>query len=112
MINRLAFVTGWPALPRVGQEVSQAFLSHLAVAPDDDDSFCRLIIAARGRALDKGCDYLMVGLAARHPLVKFLKGMWKHRRVSSMLSAVHWEDGRAEVEALDERMPHVEIATL
>ncbi len=111
-INRLAFLTGWPALPRVGREVSQAYLSHLAVEADDVDRSCSLIAAARLLAAKKGCDYLVVGLASRHPLVKVIKRVWKHRCISSMLYAVHWEDGRADVEALDGRMPHVEVATL
>jgi len=110
-INRLAYATGWPPLPKVGEQLSQAYLSHLAVAADDETTFRALITAAQFRAAEKGCDYVLVGLAARHPFANVLK-RWKHRLITSILYAVHWEDGQAAVAALDGRLPHVEISTL
>jgi hypothetical protein len=34
------------------------------------------------------------------------------RRFVSLLYAVHWEDGRRSVDALDGRIPHLEVALL
>jgi hypothetical protein len=111
VINVLAPLTGWPRLPQVGREMRQAYLSHLAVDGDDPIVFEALLSAAVDRAARNGCDYLIAGLSACHPLLAALK-KWRHRAVRSVLYCVHWDDGRAAVEALDRRPPHVEVATL
>jgi hypothetical protein len=111
LANALSPLTGWPRLPGPGRPLRQTFLSHLAVDGDDPDLFHALLNGALTLAAARGADYLVAGLAARHPLHSSL-ARWPHRAIRSTLYAVHWGGARAAVEQLDGRACHVEVATL
>jgi hypothetical protein len=111
LANRLSPLTGWPRFPDPGQPLRQAYLSHLAIDADDPAAFDALLNAALGLAAAKGCDYLITALSNRHPLMRAHR-RWPHRAIRSVVYAVHWDDGRDAVERLENRVPHVEVATL
>lgn len=111
-LNRLSPLLGTPRLPDPGQPLPHAYVSHLAVDGDDPDVFRSLIEAAHAEARARGYVYLVIGLAARHPWLPWLRRRFRPREYASVLYAVHWEDGAAAAAALDGRMPHVEAALL
>jgi hypothetical protein len=111
-INRLAPLMGTPRLPEPGQRLPHAYLSHLAVDGDDPVIFQALVEAAYAEARARQYVYVVIGLAARHPWRSWLERRFKPRVYSSVLYAVHWEDGDEAVAVLDGRMPHVEVALL
>lgn len=111
-INRLSPMLGAPRLPEPGQRLPHAYLSHLAVDGDDPAIFQALVEAAYAEAKARRYVYVVIGLAARHPWRSWLLRRFKPRTYSSVLYAVHWEDGTEAVAALDGRMPHVEVALL
>ncbi|HEX4963513.1 MAG TPA: hypothetical protein VF173_21975, partial [Thermoanaerobaculia bacterium] len=111
-INALSPLLGTPLLPDPGQPLPHAYLSHLAVDGDDPETFQALIEAAYAEARTRGYVYVVIGLAARHPWKRWLEKRFKPRIYSSLLYAVHWQEGTAAVAALDGRMPHVEVALL
>jgi hypothetical protein len=111
-INRLSPMLGTPRLPEPGQRLPHAYLSHLAVDGDDPAIFQALVEAAYAEARARQYVYVVIGLAARHPWRSWLERRFKPRTYSSVLYAVHWEDGAEAVAALDGRMPHVEVALL
>jgi hypothetical protein len=110
-INLLAPFTGWPRLPEVGRELRQAYLSAVAVDDDDPALFATLLARTLHVAATRGCDYLIAGFAADHPLLDVAR-RFRHRAVRSTLYCVHWPDGQRAVDALDSRIIHVEVATL
>jgi hypothetical protein len=107
-LNRLSPLLGTPRLPEPGQILPHAYLSHVAVDGDDPGIFRSLVEAAYTEARTRGLVYIVIGLASRHPWLPWLKKRFRPREYASLLYAVHWEGG----EALDGRIPHVEVALL
>lgn len=108
-LNRLPSLLGTPRLPEPGQILPHAYLSHGAVDEDDPEIFQALVEAAYAEARARGLVYVVIGLAARHPWLPWLKKRFRSREYASTLYTVHWEEGG---EALDGRIPHVEVALL
>ena len=57
-----------------------------------------------------GYAYLVLGLAARHPCLVWLRRRFRAREYPSLLYTVHWDEGQETI--LDDRLPHVEAALL
>ncbi len=112
LVNRLAPWLGVPRLPPPGGEVRSAFVSHVAVDEDDPGTLLALLESARDGAAERGLDYLILGFARRNPLLAVVRRAFPHREYASMLYLVHWEDGTGAAAAMDDRVPHLEVAIL
>jgi ribosomal protein S18 acetylase RimI-like enzyme len=108
-INLVSPLLGTPRLPAPGEILPHAYLSHVAVDGDDPGLFQALVEEAYAEARARGLVYLVTGFASRHPWLPWLAKRFRPREYASALYTVHWEDGG---EALDGRMPHVEVALL
>ncbi len=111
LFNCLAPLVGRPALPAVGTVLDQDFISHLAIDADDPIISFALVEAIRADARAAGRDYLMIGLARRHPLLSPIATEFAHRAYRSILYIVHWPDAGPEP-LIDDRVPHPEVALL
>jgi hypothetical protein len=111
-VNAFAPLAGLPHLPRPGEPLRQVYLSHLAIEGDDPALFCSLLAAALAEARRRNFGLALLGLASRHPLATVVADKFRHREYRALLHLVHWDDGRSAVEALEPRIPHVEIAVL
>jgi len=109
-INRLAPLLHTPRLPAPGSPLPHAYISHLAVDGDDDTLFQALIESACAASRAAGYAYLVLGLAARHPWLAWLRRRFNAREYPSLLYTVHWDDDDGST--LDDRLPHVEAALL
>jgi hypothetical protein len=94
-------------LPRVGDPLRMAFLSHLAVA--SGAALVHLIRAAATHARARRLDYLILGLSARSPLLDAVRRAFAPREYGSTVYAVYWGGTRPD---LDDRPCHLEAATL
>jgi hypothetical protein len=112
LLNLVAPVLGRPRLPAPGARLESAFLSHLAVDEDDGEALVALVAAGCRNAALRGLDYVMVSLAARHPLASVIRKRFPCHDYVSMIYLVFWEDGRDDADALDDRIPHPEVAIL
>lgn len=112
MLNLAAPVLRQPRLPAPGDFLESAFLSHLSVDEDDDAALLALVGEAARRARERGIDYLMLGLAERHPLRKTLQKRLHCHSYVSVIYVVYWDDGREAASGIDDRMPHPELALL
>ena len=110
--NLVAPLMRQPRLPAPGNNLENAFLSHLSVDEDDELALFALIRHASRRALARGIDYVMLGIASRHPLVEKLQKKFSCHRYSAMLYLVYWPDGEAAAAKIDDRLPHPEMAIL
>jgi hypothetical protein len=110
--NLLAPLLRQPRLPSPGQALQGAFLSHLSVDQYDEAALLALVNRAARTALTRGIDYLMLGLAERNPLCRILQARFSCHKFASMLYLVYWEDGRDFAAAIDNRIPHPEMAIL
>lgn len=107
LINLAAPVLGTARLPRAGETLSQAALSHVAVDDDDPAVFERLWYAAMRDARARGLEYVTAGFVDRHPFTTSLRRFRRHE-YTSLLYLVHW--GAAP--SLDSRLPHLEVGLL
>jgi len=110
--NLVAPLMSRPRLPAPGARLESAFLSHAAVAPDDDEALVALIAAASREALRRSIDYVMVAFADRNPLATVVRKRFPCHSYVSMIYVVYWEDGAAAAAELDGRLPHPEMAIL
>lgn len=110
--NLVAPFMSRPRLPAPGARLESAFLSHVAVAPDDEEALVALIADASREALRRGIDYVMIALVDRNPLAAVVRRRFPCHSYVSMIYVVYWEDGAASVAELDGRMPHPEMAIL
>lgn len=110
--NAIAPALGWPRLPREGEALSHAYLAHLAIADDCPRIGRTLLVTASNRAVERGSACLTLGLASRHPLVGMVCRTFLPIRYRCMLYVVHWEDGKAVADSLDDRLAHLEVAVL
>lgn len=102
----------WPRLPAVGERLRHAYLAHLAIDRDDPQVCQAVLLAAANRSLERRYAYLTLGLAERHPLVPIVRRSFRHLTYRSMIYVVHWADGAEACQALDDRVPHLEVAVL
>lgn len=136
LVNMVAPLVGLPHLPPVGEPLSHAYLSHLAVDDRDPEMMLALVTRACNAARQRKLDYVTIGFAERHPLLphlrrafrgvehlgllladlhprlEHLKPYFSYREYRSILYVVHWTDGADAVEEIDDRVPHLEVAVL
>ena len=109
-VNMAAPLLRQPRLPTPGNRLESAFLSHLSV--DDDETLIALVRHAAERAVRRGIDYVMLGLAARNDLTHVIQRKFSCHRYMSMIYLVYWPDGCSAAVAADDRIPHPEMAIL
>lgn len=110
--NVVAPTLGRPRLPAPGARLENAFLSHVAVEPDDAETLIALIRYACRHALKRGLVYVMLAFAERNPLTAVIRKCFPSHSYVSMVYVVYWDDGKAAAGELDGRMPHPEMAIL
>jgi hypothetical protein len=112
LVNFWAAMSGTPRLPQVGAPLSYAFISHLAMSPDQPRLAEGLTNSLRNFALTHGIDFLLVGFDSRDPRLAYLRGVLRPREYVSRIYVVHWEGGAALAQSLDDRLLAPEVATL
>lgn len=112
LLNVIAPWVGAPRLPARGATLCSAFISHVSIDGDVPEVFLELLTAAYNDAVADRFDYLMLGFAQRNPLVAAVKQAFPHREYVSILYLVYWDDGAEAAGAVDDRIPHPEVATL
>jgi hypothetical protein len=111
-LNLVAPVTGGVRLPAVGETLANAFVSHLAVAPDEPETLPGLLEELRDLAAQRGIDLLTLGFAARDPRLGTLRRRFRCREYHSRLHVVRWPECGGPAHELDERIPAPEVALL
>ena len=112
VINLGAAVLRRPRLPRIGQPISYAFVSHLAASSLQPQITEWLMLLLQSQTEARGIDYLTVGFDARDPRLAHLRKVFWPREYVSRLYAVHWEDGAELAQSLDARLLAPEVALL
>jgi ribosomal protein S18 acetylase RimI-like enzyme len=111
-MNIGARVTGWPRFPAVGEPLSHAYVSHLAIDDDRPEICCALIQAALNRSVASGYVYLVLGLHGCNPLLPSVKSRFYSIDLRSILYHVFWPEGQSLANSLDDRVPHIEVAVI
>ena len=106
-----ARLLGTPRLPSPGRPIPHVYLSHVAIDDDSVVVFGALLARAYNEARARRHACLVAGFAERHPFLKVVR-RYRAWTYSSILYAVCWEGGKAAVERIDRRVPHLEVGLL
>jgi hypothetical protein len=112
LINLLARVSGGIRLPAIGQRLASAFVSHLAIAPNKDESLKCLIAKLRSMAARRGIELLILGFATDDPRLAALRRQFRFREYYSRLYVVRWRDCGGSAEELDNKILAPEVTLL
>ena len=111
-INVAARILGTPRLPAVGSTLAHAFVSHLAVDPEESDAFIALIARLRTLAAGRGIEFLTVGFAANDSRLASLRRSFRCREYRSRIYVVRWQGLGGSAQELDGRCLGPEVALL
>ena len=111
-VNVASRVAALPRLPAVGDPIPHAYLSHVAVDDDDGRVLVALVDRALGKARKRRLSYVALGLMDTNPMVHRVRRSFRHIAYRAILYVVYWPDGAERAGRLDDRVPHVELATL
>jgi hypothetical protein len=106
-----ARLRGFQPLPAVGTAIPLAYGAFVAIAHNDAGVFDLLLRQVLRTAHERGTALLMLGLAEGDPLLAHARRR-PHIPYHSRLYTVGWDDGSHFHDRLDDRISHVEIATL
>ena len=112
-LNWLAPLTRLPHLPRVGESLRHAFVSHVATPPERPELIEPLIDALQGSSQARDVDCLTIGFDARDPRLAVVRRAFRGRAYRTQLYVVHWPDGAAAANAIEgRRLVGPEVALL
>ena len=109
--NALSIISPLRKIPAIGDRVPYVYLSMIAVDENDPVIFRALLRHVYRQCRQAQWHYAIAGLHEKDPLAKCLFE-YRHIASSGELFIVHDENGKDEVEKLDERIPYVEIASI
>ncbi len=112
LINIFGPLLGLPKLPDIGCVFPHAYLSHIAIDDLNEDVFITLVSAAHRFSLDKGWSYLALGFSERNPLLQAVKKHFRVMEYRAVLYTANWPGKESEVEKIDGRIAHPELAML
>jgi hypothetical protein len=111
-VNVAARILGTPRLPAVGSTLAHAFVSHLAVDPEESGALAALIAPLRKFAAGRGIEFLTVGFAANDSRLASLRRNFRCREYRSRIYVVRWPGLGGSAQELDGRCLGPEVALL
>jgi hypothetical protein len=112
VLNLVARFTSGIKLPAVGQTLANAFVSHLAIAPDKPDTLTKLLAKLCEIAAQRKIELLTLGFAANDPQLAVLCKSFRCREYHSRLYVVRWPEYGGPARELDGRIFAPEVALL
>jgi hypothetical protein len=107
--NLLAQFTALKSLPAPGTTIPYFYVAFIAIEDNNPEIF-RALLRDLYRDRCRGpWNYFVVGLHERDPLAEVLKE-YRQISIAGRLFTIYYPDGETSVQALDERVPHVEMA--
>lgn len=112
LVNLAAPLLSLPRLPVPGSVFPHAYLSHLAADDDDPELTLALLSRAYGTARNLDIPNLTMGLSEHDPRLRAVKAFFGARVQWSLLCLAVWPGHRRDIDGIDYRPAHLEIATL
>lgn len=112
VLNLAARFANGTRLPAIGEVLRNAYVSHLALNPNQPDLLLRLIAELRGDAARRGIELLTLGFAANDPKLAVMRRNFRCREYYSRLYIVRWSDCGGVARELDKRALAPEVALL
>ena len=111
VINAAAPWAGLPRFPPAGENLRSFYVALIAIDDDDADVFRALLSRMHDDHVRSEYQYFIVGLHESDPLMAALES-FRSTPFRARAFIVHFEDGRPAFDALDRRIPYVEVAML
>jgi len=111
-MNFAARIIGTPRLPNFGSTLAHAFVSHLAVEPENPDALIALVAKLRMSMSERGIEFLTLGFAANDPRLTLLRRKFHCREYRSRIYVVRWPGLGGSASELDGRCLGPEVALL
>lgn len=111
LYNLYASATNHPRLPDVGEILRSFYVSFVAVDPQAPEVLLLLLRRICLEMRERAFTYFLVGFGSRNPLCGVLDGL-RARVITSRVYSVYWPGSGPRAAGLDDRAPHLEIATL
>ncbi|HBN09469.1 MAG TPA: hypothetical protein DD435_12740 [Cyanobacteria bacterium UBA8530] len=111
LFDALAVFTRMEPLPRIGEAFKSLSAACVAVEDDRKDVFRALLRYSINDRVGKGKTFLYVGFSERDPLL-VVAAECLHATLRSLIYAVEWGEGKKELDALDSRVPYLELGSL
>jgi len=112
MVNFISGILNTPRLPEIGAELSNAFISHLAVNPEEPALLTSLISELLGMAEQRGIELITLGFASNDSRLRTVSNSFRTRQYRSRLYLVQWPEIGGGARELDSRVLAPEIALL
>ena len=109
--NAIALLMRGHPLPLPGEEIHHIYANFVCVAHNDPVTFRALLRYIYHEAFSRGYAYLSIGFDSRDPLLPVAK-RYAHITYPSRLYTVCWDQDGEFHARLDQRLPHIAIATL
>jgi hypothetical protein len=110
--NVLSRLTGSPRLPRVGEQLDMAYVSHVAVGDGDPQILEALLRRALGRAAERRIALVALGFSRRNVLAQVVARGFRAREYRSHIYVAFWPDGAGAADAIEDLPCHLEVAIL
>jgi len=111
-VNFAARILGTTRLPAVGSTLAHAFVSHLAVEPENSDALIALVSKLRMCAAGRRIEFLTLGFAANDPRLILLRRKFDCREYRSRIYVVRWPGLGGSASELDGCCLGPEVALL
>jgi hypothetical protein len=109
--NLAARALPFKPLPAPGERIPYLYLAALAVQ-GDDLAVCRALVRHAYNSLRQGpWHFAIMSVHERDPLAAVLGG-YRAIQAAGRIFVVHYEDGAAEVDAIDARPPYLDMARI
>jgi hypothetical protein len=111
-VNFAARIIAKPRLPAVGSVLAHAFVSHLAVEPENPDALIALVAKLGMFAAERAIEFLTLGFAVNDPRLTLLRRKFNCREYHSRIYVVRWPKLGGSASELDGRCLGPEVALL
>mgnify|MGYP001603560316 FL=1 len=111
VFNAHAFLVGRPLLAKENTILAVRTGAICCVKDDDKNVLRALLRHGLAEPRFKKIHFVVLSFHEKDPLIEVVEG-FRHFVYRSRLYVIHWEDGKAAHEALDGRVPYVELGGL
>lgn len=112
LYNSLARLRGRVILPRAGQVLQQAYVSHLALVQEDPQKLVHMLLALMPAARSCGTTVMVLGLDVRDPRLAAIERQFGAHVYRTRLYVVRWPNQKGCLESPDGRLMYPEVALL
>jgi hypothetical protein len=110
--NILSRLVRSPRLPRVGEQLDMACVSHVAIDGDNEAVLEMLLRHALARATKMGVTLVSLGLSRRNTMTGFVAKRFRAREYQSRVYLAFWPDGARVADSIKDVPTHLEVAIL